>query len=247
MAVKIGSARRDENGNYSGGKAGDQDDIEVSEQSFYVHSKGWVILRAKDSNVARLQAEAMKKACDNLHIGYDQNERDGLYAASKPYGFNPAAVEIDTETDCSALVRVCMAYAGVKVGDFYTGNEVDTIMATGMYDKLDFTSEKGLMLGDILVTKSKGHTVIVTETDNEDGGAVLPAHKFDALACIYMATSELNLRSGADRDSVVITVIKDGDTVECDGYYGVYKETIWPYVTYKGIKGYCSSNYLKRV
>ena len=52
MAVKIGSARGDENGGAHGGKAGDQTGREVSTQNWYKHSKGWVVLRAKDPNVA---------------------------------------------------------------------------------------------------------------------------------------------------------------------------------------------------
>ena len=46
MAVKIGSARIDENGNARGGKAGDQTGKEVSTQNWYKHSKGWRVFRA---------------------------------------------------------------------------------------------------------------------------------------------------------------------------------------------------------
>lgn len=48
MAVIIGSARIDERGKASGGKAGDQTGKEVSTQNWYKHSKGWVLLRPKD-------------------------------------------------------------------------------------------------------------------------------------------------------------------------------------------------------
>jgi hypothetical protein len=49
MAVKIGSARIDENGSAYNGKAGDQTGKEVSTQSWYESSKGWVLLRAKSA------------------------------------------------------------------------------------------------------------------------------------------------------------------------------------------------------
>ena len=39
MAVKVGSARIDENGRAHGGKAGDQTGKELSVQSWYRHSK----------------------------------------------------------------------------------------------------------------------------------------------------------------------------------------------------------------
>ena len=44
MSVKIGSARIDEHGQAHGGAAGDQTGKEVSTQSWYAHTKGWVLL-----------------------------------------------------------------------------------------------------------------------------------------------------------------------------------------------------------
>ena len=52
MAVLVGSARMDENGKYSGGKAGSQTSKEISTQNWYLHSKGWVLIRPKDGKVA---------------------------------------------------------------------------------------------------------------------------------------------------------------------------------------------------
>ena len=62
MSVIIGSARHDENGKLSGGKAGDQTGREVCTQNFYVHSKGWYIMRAKDAAVAEALAIGMRTA-----------------------------------------------------------------------------------------------------------------------------------------------------------------------------------------
>lgn len=107
MAVTIGSARIDENGNAHGGRAGDQSGKEVSTQAWYRHSKGWRVLRCTDEERAEKIARAMQAACDNANIGYDQYQRDTLYNAAKPLGFDPARVDTPCETDCSALVRVC--------------------------------------------------------------------------------------------------------------------------------------------
>lgn len=161
MGIILGSARHDEFGNIAFGKAGDQDGTEVSKQDFYVHSKGWYILRAIDLDVATKIAYAMNAACDNDNIGYDQNERDTLYAAAKPLGFDPMRVTKKVETDCSALVRVCVNYAGIPVGDFYTGNLADVLMSTGHFNKISYSSGTPIYNGDILVTKTKGHTVVV--------------------------------------------------------------------------------------
>ena len=158
MAVIIGSARHDEHGNcYSGGKAGDQTGQEVSTQKFYNHSKGWNVLRAKDNKVAEKLAEAMKIACGNKNIGYDQSERYGVIK----HGIN---TKVKTECDCSSLVRACIIYAsGKDVGDFNTSNERSVILKSGLFeDAGSYEQGDTLYNGDILVTRTKGHTVIVT-------------------------------------------------------------------------------------
>jgi len=172
MAVLVGSARIDENGNAAGGVAGDQRQYdtpdctgEVSIEEWYPHRQGWVLLRAKDEVARKRIAEDMRWACDNPHIGYNQTYNYTLYQMAKPVGFNCKRVYTDCETDCARLVRVCVLYAGIDCVDFYTGSEVNALMQTGQFDK--FTDPKYtessdyLMEGDILVTKTKGHTVVV--------------------------------------------------------------------------------------
>lgn len=63
MKVIIGSARRDENGKYAGGKPGDQDGVEVSTQNYYVHTKGWYMFRFLSDEHAKKVAKAMWDAC----------------------------------------------------------------------------------------------------------------------------------------------------------------------------------------
>ena len=165
MAVKIGSARIDENGNTHGGKAGDQTGKEVSTQAWYKHNKGWRVLRCTDAEKAEKIAYAMQAACDNANIGYDQYQRDTLYNAAKDVGFDPAKVETACETDCSALVRVCLAYAGITVGNFRTSNEAKILLASGAFEEMTgtkYTDQSAyLKRGDVLVTKTQGHTVVV--------------------------------------------------------------------------------------
>ena len=166
MAVIIGSARIDERGKLSGGQAGDHkqksstnDTVgEVSMQNFYVHSKGWYILRPKDANIAKKIASNMKTACNNKNIGYDQMNRLGVMT----YGVNS---KVKTETDCSTLVRACVKEAsGKDPGNFSTLNEADMLEKSGLFEKrIAYTSNTTLYTGDVLVTKTKGHTVIVVE------------------------------------------------------------------------------------
>jgi len=164
--VIIGSARIDEKGNLSGGKSGDQKQTsrpdyagEVSLQYFYVHKKGWYVLRPKDPEVGKRIGAAMMEACNNVNIGYDQGNRldiikKGIKTTSK------------AECDCSSLVRACiLAATGKDVGNFTTANECAVLEASGLFEpKKTYKNGMELRPGDVLVTKSKGHTVIVVDS-----------------------------------------------------------------------------------
>ena len=75
MGVRVGSARSNENGGVNGGKAGDQTGREVSTQLWYLHSKGWIVIRAKAPAVGEAIAKNMEAACQNDNIGYCQGHR----------------------------------------------------------------------------------------------------------------------------------------------------------------------------
>ena len=167
--VKVGSARSDERGKAYGGKAGDQKNgREVSVQAWYLHSLGWRVLRLKDPAMAERAAHQMQLACDSPLIGYDQHQRDTLMDALKGVGYDIAVLNKKVETDCSALIRHCLAYAfgrDVVEGTFTTSNLCRVLLATGLFEELTgdaYTrSPDRLRRGDILCTRSKGHVVMV--------------------------------------------------------------------------------------
>lgn len=167
--VKVGSARIDENGNISGGRAGDQTKREVATEPYYNHPKGWYMLRAKDTEAAKKIGQAMCEGCSNDNIGYSQSDRYGVITNLKVYG-RIAKIAVKTNADCSSLVRACCIQAGINVGDFNTASEVAVLERTGAFNKaVAVTPSTKLQVGDILVTRSKGHTVIVTESDYKPG------------------------------------------------------------------------------
>ena len=181
MKVLLGSATIDERGKASGGKAGNQAN-ELKIQHFYLHKLGWYRLRAYDYNTRMKISDCMKKAVNNRNIGYDQNQRLSLYNEVKKYGFDCSKVSVPVETDCSALVRVCLAYAGINVGNFTTLNERNVLMATNKFSCQAITKESELMEGDILVTKTKGHTVVVVQGYKAES---VPTDPEQAIAIIY--------------------------------------------------------------
>lgn len=163
--VYIGHAVGDENGRASGGDAGNQNGKELRTSAWYLNPKGWRVFRAKDRDTARRIAEDMRRACKNMNIGYDQWQRGTLYAAASLVEFDCSRVDTPCETDCSALVRVCLAYAGIRTANFNTVSEPARLIVSGKFIELtDDKYTKGsafLMEGDILVTRVKGHTCVV--------------------------------------------------------------------------------------
>lgn len=169
--VIIGSARIDERGKLSGGSTGDQKQKtssdyagEVSLQNFYIHKKGWYILRPKRDDHATGIGAAMMTACNNRNIGYDQNNRLDIIRKN-------VRTTIKTECDCSSLVRACIIDAtGKDVGNFTTATECAVLVASGLFEpKIAYKNGMELFTGDVLVTKSRGHTAVVV-TGKARGG-----------------------------------------------------------------------------
>ena len=241
MAVKIGSARIDENSSARGGKAGDQTGREVSTQSWYLHKKGWRVFRAKDPAVAEKIARNMQAACDNSKIGYDQDQRLTLYSVSKPLGFDCARVTTKCETDCSALVRVCCAYAGVALANFRTTNEANVLLKSGAFVELTGAkyqeSSAYLRRGDILVTKTQGHTVVVLSNGSKAEPAADPTVK-----TLQITGGTVNVRTGPGTGNTVIGIAKKGEaypyTAVTDGWYQI---------NYRGVLSWVSGKYAEVV
>ena len=160
--IYIGHASKDENNKYTGGAAGDQTGKEVCKRTYYKHANGWYALRPKSVAHANAIVEAMQQAVDNPNIGYDQGERSDIMTSLKKYGSLKKIAE-PTECDCSSLVRACVYQAtGKDVGSFTTANEASVLASSGLFEnKFSVYSSSSLYNGDILVTQTKGHTVVV--------------------------------------------------------------------------------------
>lgn len=184
MSVVMGSARIDERGKISGGVAGDQkqttkDDYkgEVSQQNFYVHAKGWYILRPKNPDHAERIALNMILACNNPNLGYDQSNREGVIK-------NGINTSVKTECDCSSLVRACIKEAtGIDVGNFTTLNESEVLEKSGLFEpRRSYVMGSTLYNGDVIATKSKGHTGIITQGAKRKGISISQPTEYTQLA-----------------------------------------------------------------
>lgn len=179
--VYIGGASIDERGKASGGQAGNQTGRELRRQPYYDHDKRWYVFRARNPAVREDIAVAMENSIANRNIGYDQLQNQTLWNQVKGKGFDPSRATSPCETDCARLVRVCVAYGfnengldASAVPDWYTGTLPKLIMGLGEFVK--YTDDKhckggrSLARGDILCTRSKGHTVVVLNDGDLFGG-----------------------------------------------------------------------------
>ena len=239
MAVLIGGASINEFGQKEGGKPGDQNKKEVYIQDWYLHSKGWVIIRAKNVRVRAKMADDMKWACQNDMIGYSFWEHCyTLYDEVKKYGFDCSKVKIPCETNCAKLVRICALYAGVKVDDFYTGDEVAAFARTGQFEIITdpelCSTDSFLRRGDILCTCTTGHTCIVLS----DGDKVDLGVPYRIVDCAYC-----NLRSEPNINGKVLEVLQNGTMVGLQGW----ADTGWGKVRHGQWEGYVSPKYLREL
>lgn len=253
MAVRIGHARSDENKNITGGQLGDQTGGEVCITPYY--NGGWdTVLRPKKDSVAEKSAKACEAACANKNIGYGQeikinDGRNTLYAEAVKVNHDLAKIKTPCECDCSSFMQECAIAGGANItygsNGLTTRTMVDAFVKSGDYEKLTdskyLTSDKYLLRSDILV-KQGSHTVMVL-----DDGSAAKEERMDyskSYAKTYITTTDLNLREGANANTLVVVIIPGGKEVVCDGYYVMNGSTPWLHVKYDGHEGFCSSKYL---
>ena len=235
--VRVGSARIDENGKVSGGVPGDQTGMEVAIEPWYLHKQGWVVIRAKDANVRERIAICMEAACTNNNIGYDQSASWDLYDKAKQYGWDCSKVNTPVETDCSSLVRACVAYALQRdIPWFSTANEVEVLDATDEFEIIRepkcTESSAYQMRGDILCTTVQGHTVVVLDDGSKVECEIISTGNTTLCGTgigTAVAKQAMHVRNGADIGATSLAVIKKDVAVEvlditASGWYRI----VWP-------------------
>lgn len=128
----------------------------VSEQDFYVHKLGWWVLHAKSKHHRHSLCLDMRNACSNNNLIYSQPRREEIYKRGTD-------AKQQTCCDCSSLltqiVRECVTN---NFPNSTTATLKQNLLNTGLFTCKEYTQGTELYNGDILVTKTKGHVVIVT-------------------------------------------------------------------------------------
>ena len=242
MTVYIGNAVGDENNKARGGEPGDQTGNELKIQPWYKNKKGWRVFRPKSYEVAQKLADDMRAACENPAIGYDQKQRNTLYTVASRFGFDCKEVNEPCECDCSSLVRVCLAYAGIMLSNFNTATEPSKLINSGQFDELtdiEVTDTPDfLRTGDVLITSVKGHTAIVLNNGARVDPRPPEPPKPDPDKCVEVIGKSVRVRSSDSVLGRTQFIAHKGDTFPLVGIApsGWYQIDAWrgeSYITSK--------------
>ena len=215
----ISNSGHDENGRYSGGKAGDQTGGEWQIRTWY--NRPWnCVLRYPDRKVGDLIADLSRQAALNDYIGYDQGQRSTYWEALKKAKYYPSKIKILCESDCSAGVLANVKAAGYILGikaledvapDGWTGSMRVQLTAAGfklLTASKYLTSDNYLLPGDILLN-DRSHTAVNLDTGKYAGN--VPDVKAEK---IKTGQKWFNTYYG---DFLIRTF---GELLEVDGVYG---------------------------
>lgn len=258
MSTLFSGASISETGGINGAK-GDQTGKEVRTTNAYMHSLGWRVFRHPNSNIAYWIGENARVMAERDFFGYGQADRTSGYIACKNAGWEPKNVNYNCNLDCSELVRTCIACAMEQdIVDFNTASEPSVLLSLG-FEEVKSWSLDSLCFGDIVCTKSKGHTEVVTSKNNSRAEATTPSQNNVAIDSAksksnnynrkFTTTANLNMRTGAGTSKSIITTLPEGTDVKCNGYFTTYNDKDWLVVVAevngKSYTGYCHENYLE--
>ena len=161
----ISNCGKDERGSYSGGQAGDQTGKEYWLISWYNHP--WsCILRHPDATVRNEIAKLAKAAAQNNNVGYDQYERLTFWNQLTRVNYDPAAITVPCEADCSSSTASIIKAVGYRLNNSRLKNLSQSLTTYGMRSALQgvgfdlltdskyLNSDAYLIAGDIILNDS---------------------------------------------------------------------------------------------
>lgn len=269
----LSNCGHDENGKYSGGKAGDQTGTEYAMIAWY--NRPWnCVLRHPNEAVGVDLAKVATAAAQNNLVGYDQGQRGTYHQHLKASAWDPSKITIACEADCSSSTAANIIAVGHRLGikelqvlspGLTTSGLRKACKAAGfevLTDSKYLTSDKYLRKGDIPLYEGH-HVAINTTNGSQVGGTTVDAsglckklqsaaYKDAAIAGTYKTTCGLNLRYGAGKDKYAsVVVMPEGTKCKCYGYYskdssGKKWYLVIATVNGKQLTGFAHSGYLKK-
>ena len=246
--VMIGSASKDERGQYRGGQPGDQSSKEVYINNWYAYN--WTeVLRPTEATLAERIAVACEKACANKNVGYDQLTRNTLLTEAKYAKFDLAKIDTPCNCDCSSFVSVCCVCAGLPENIFFPGgngcvttNIADACLKTGKFKRLTeskyLTRKDYLRRGDILLNRNAHVVMVVGNGANAEkfpaasstaSSSTSTKGKTSTTGCpfrVKITATRLNIRKEPKTSADVSAQVKKGQVytiVAVEGGFGKLK------------------------
>lgn len=175
----ISNCGKDENGKYSGGKAGDQTGQEYCLREWY--NRPWdCVIRYPEPKVGAELAKVAVEAAKNNHIGYDQSQRGTYFQQLKAAKWHPSKIAVNCEADCSSSTCANVIAVGYRL-DMDKLKRLNSALSTHYIKKAlkdagfivltdaKYTkSQDYLMPGDILL--KEGHHVAINVTKGKNIG-----------------------------------------------------------------------------
>ena len=260
----ISNSGKDENGAYTGGKAGDQSGHEWELKAWY--NRPWtVVLRFLDQAVAETIARLGIDAALNNLIGYDQNQRNTYWTQLKAAGYDPSKITVACEEDCTAGVSANVKAAGALFG---IKKLEDLPICSSRNMRAQFTaagfialtaskylSGSGYLLpGDVLLYESHHAATNITLGKNvkeqwnpqkAPDKPVTPDKPVEVEPPYVEATGSVNVRKGPSAEFASMGILRAGETAHYYGY--TYPDNGWLLVEFGGATGWLSGKYGKVV
>jgi hypothetical protein len=263
----ISNSGSDENGGYTGGKAGDQTGKEWCLKPWY--NRPWtVVLRYPDQAVALEIAKLGIAAALNDRIGYDQSQRTTYWQRLKEVGYDPSKINITCEEDCTAGVSANVRAAGYIFGikalqdiPICTSRNMRTEFTKAGFialtDKKYLSGSGYLLPGDILLYESHHAATNVTlgknvkEQWNPQDRPVSPDKPVEPDMPVEVeppyveATGSVNVRKGPSTAYESMGILRAGERAHYYGY--TYPENGWMLIDFNGATGWVSGKYARVV
>ena len=170
----ISNCGHDENNKYRGGEAGDQTGTEYYLRTWY--NRPWTcVLRYPDAAVRDRIAILAIDAALNNKIGYDQSQRTTFWTQLKAANYDPAAITVKCEADCTSSTAAIVKAVGfimdipalqrVSINTSSRNMRVNFKNAgfVVLTDKKYLTSGNYLLPGDILLYEDHHAAINVTK------------------------------------------------------------------------------------
>lgn len=192
---------------------------------------GQVITQAQADAFLVSDVEKFEKKVNKYYekYGWNQNEFDALVS----FAFNIGSIDQLTAngTRSRAVIAEKMVQYNKALGKVLAG-----LTKRRQAERKLFLNEPGWNTSGV-----KNDSTSSVKVDAAQG-------KDKSLSGTYEVTASdfLSLRAGAGTGKTEIAKMQPREKVQCYGYYTSVSGVKWLYVVYKGITGFCSSEYLKK-